>query len=1553
MAIFCPNFKSKEWIDLVAEVGSRDAIRAYYLNEQDIPSPEYAKEILANGVVSYNTASNPIEHNDIVKHKIISEQLETVNEYLKQISKRDEVVETDNSLTIGGYVINVNNVGKTREELEQIVDNEHQRLIDESEVLNEILSSLDVDTSSTEYKNAYPNHSITDLNDNPIGITSKPIGQNYSPRASLNTVKGLQETFAKLGIYVDVIEDFTMSDSGNIVLLNGIPTIRFNPNKIQGDTVYHEFGHLYIDLLGYESPLIKAGISQLLDTKLAKAIRVRNPELGQEKFEKELLTTAIGMNASDLISNPETLAKWNFWLNRVFRGINELINKITNGRFGEERNVAKELAADLVNQTIGKSLTGTLSDYMQHQVSEPLAYSRAVESGLAMLETVIRDTNTRIGIWRSNAQFVERSRQMIGSIDMTNLIIKKDLGDVGSALGTALTFTYNDMQRIQKNLDHYHTQFFVKKIPFENLTPKQQTDVNNALYGTRVFMDTFSKISDVRTMLQDHIDELNDNIEIMLAESAKLTGDEKAELDADIDATIKYVEDMVEYFDNVNALKLSIDSRMSDMIQSFHDLLPIAIAHSMRYSTNPVVTNDAIAAITKTYQDSSWVARQFDSLLKSTNPIAANLANVIRVTLGIKESRVGTMQREYYEARLGVNDSDLDLFLDKDKRLTQKYDLDQFNDELTAALSKIVASGFKYSPRYYRAMSTWIRNNTKIVTDPKTGLEYTEEGFNDLIAERAKTMSKEAYIEWRDSNFSLKGKHTIAKYTGEYSSPMDKFIQPKYLEIQRRPEFVKFYNTLKNIMTETTSAYNIPQGKGILPARRIGDEADSTEIEKGDDIKIGIGGERQFQLSFKHIGLLNRVELITIPTQHKGEHTADYNYRALAIINNSGQTEGKHYRDLRDVVEENTKRYRKSVEQHGAAVETNLDVVIPDWIDSALSYKYKHDIQGEVENLLYKLKTDAVTEYSYLTGKDKTSAEKDLQGNKIVQKFPGSTSNIYNQAFRSVEMHFYDHFREPSKYDNPLIKLKNYSSFLGIGFNMFANTKNITQGGFMSAAEAMAGVFFENSNLRWAQGKYFSGTTSYFADANVFERKKGDPRKASSKQNAFFKQIPIIRAYNDLMERVTDDKISKAYALRMAESAAYLGQEIGEHMMQNTLYLAMMDSHRLIKVDGRYRLMTLFDYTNLQIEQTSKSKDDAENHKIMAGNVETKARLKAEFEANPKFYDIYDFNEDTGFNELTETYANLNKTDKASLDEAVAQFQLRAIAVSHEIHGVYNKADKGNINHTVLGELLIQFKAWMRPGWTKRFGYDGGIFKVKPTWDESSQSQNVGAYKALGKFLFSNPISDETKAAFATKNAEGIAKGLANVVTDYLKFIGSVKIYWHMMTPVEQAGARRAAAEFAALGIAFALLIGGMKFRNRDDKRKKLRALNFLLYQLDASRMELLTFIPVFGWANQGKQLLTNPAATWGTMANIAVLMGDLVMYPIENAEQRVFQGGNYRDQLKIAVHAKKILPGANILQRWDAMDKQFQAYKMIGNIGVGDIASGSPEGSGSGVPSN
>jgi len=171
-------------------------------------------------------------------------------------------------------------------------------------------------------------------------------------------VSTLQDNFrTSMGINVKVVTDENMKENAKVETKDGQTVITLSSN-VFSDTVIHEFGHIYVDLLGVKNPLVAQGIAQLKGSKLWKEVEARYPELSGEALAKEVLVTAIGLEGAKIYSEARSEKKWRIWLNKFFRAVGKL--------FGVEPNAARELARQMIQNDMQRG-SQPLSDYTQFQ----------------------------------------------------------------------------------------------------------------------------------------------------------------------------------------------------------------------------------------------------------------------------------------------------------------------------------------------------------------------------------------------------------------------------------------------------------------------------------------------------------------------------------------------------------------------------------------------------------------------------------------------------------------------------------------------------------------------------------------------------------------------------------------------------------------------------------------------------------------------------------------------------------------------------------------------------------------------------------------------------------------------------------------------------------------------------------------------------------------------------------------------------------------------------------------------------------------------------------
>jgi len=164
-----------------------------------------------------------------------------------------------------------------------------------------------------------------------------------------------------------VVYDDTLNVTAQVE--SGGKTITVNPTLMQDETLGHEYGHVLIDLMGgMKSPFIQRARKQLIGSTAEERVTRNYPEdKGTEKFEKEIVATAIGTELADLFKERESRNKFAQWLLEFFRKLRNTL--------GISRNDAQTLAGQLAgNKRIKLSkLKGTPSTYTQQSREDAIA----------------------------------------------------------------------------------------------------------------------------------------------------------------------------------------------------------------------------------------------------------------------------------------------------------------------------------------------------------------------------------------------------------------------------------------------------------------------------------------------------------------------------------------------------------------------------------------------------------------------------------------------------------------------------------------------------------------------------------------------------------------------------------------------------------------------------------------------------------------------------------------------------------------------------------------------------------------------------------------------------------------------------------------------------------------------------------------------------------------------------------------------------------------------------------------------------------------------------
>lgn len=142
----------------------------------------------------------------------------------------------------------------------------------------------------------------------------------------------------------EVIEDYNMPLLGSVH--NQGKTIKINPRlmekELASDTLFHEFGHIFIDIAGgMGNAKLKEARKALVGSELEAKVLARYPDLiGTTKLDKEVLAQALGEETYKVWADEN---KRSTWENILYDILNFLKNAL-----GLERNVIRKMSKEML-----------------------------------------------------------------------------------------------------------------------------------------------------------------------------------------------------------------------------------------------------------------------------------------------------------------------------------------------------------------------------------------------------------------------------------------------------------------------------------------------------------------------------------------------------------------------------------------------------------------------------------------------------------------------------------------------------------------------------------------------------------------------------------------------------------------------------------------------------------------------------------------------------------------------------------------------------------------------------------------------------------------------------------------------------------------------------------------------------------------------------------------------------------------------------------------------------------------------------------------------------
>ena len=931
----------------------------------------------------------------------------------------------------------------------------------------------------------------------------------------------------------------------------------------------------------------------------------------------------------------------------------------------------------------------------------------------------------------------------------------------------------------------------------------------------------------------------------------------------------------------------------------------------MRYnelSSNPLYGGRGVLHNTemffKAQHDESFMQRHMDALADTHNSYMANVMRLYDYKMRYMQDEVNeiTVKWEEEVSKLEESGSSVSKFIDKNTaKVISPIDYSAFYKARNEMFKSVDKTYKNRNINWRTAVNKWfVQNTVRISKEEETALRN----------KMKKELGEEGYKDWLSRQVYGKPGRRKFKRTSPFFKPkMEIYGNETYMSLNEKElEFYKFLTSTLSYLTEHVKSSIVKEG--FIPAIPINNKSATDQIVNG--LGWRKGNNTQSKVVTNDIGEI--VEFLPFDYNNmlaKGDYKVASKYDDEAT--------------KRKIAEHNKKEKERVKKEHAASVNQNLVDTMPIFIREAIKHKHKKAMEFELLRVRKSFMTNHKIKLSK-NGKPIIDRYKDMSGliDNSVEKTT-TDSKVLAHYEDWLRMIFYEQFENDEGNLQKIARvIQNYTSFKGMAFNILSSINNQVYGSIQSNIEAAAGQFFSTGDWFKASGEYWHGAKSYMYD---------EENSPSTKQSAFIQYFSIMMDFKE--QALGNENLNLANrALQKASwvaNKAYMFEHMSEHYLQNKVLFAMAFSHRL--VDGK--LVTFEDYKRENLGRIiTRELSIEDTKKQIKINKEKEKKLKEKFNKAPQLYELFEFKN-----------GKLIPNDKLSKEE-IAEFERRVLGVNQYLHGIYNKEDAGTMQQYALGRLAIQFRKWMRPGWTKRFGNRFG----EEYWNERRSVKEQGIYVTTARFL-ATPVLDgwsEYIDKKGTKEAIGIGKFLTDLTKDYAKFLTNIKVHWHTLSSSEQAAVKRTFLEYATFCAAIGLLYVAKSIKGDDDDPPM--ALMLTIYQLDRTVTEMTTYIPlavapgdVFGltengspifvgggWFNESKKLLKSPTATFSTLEAIIKLGKNIIAYPFVDEEEMIYQSGVYSGQNKINVQMKKLIPMWNQYERLKHLPQNYKYYKLF-----------------------
>lgn len=672
---------------------------------------------------------------------------------------------------------------------------------------------------------------------------------------------------------------------------------------------------------------------------------------------------------------------------------------------------------------------------------------------------------------------------------------------------------------------------------------------------------------------------------------------------------------------------------------------------------------------------------------------------------------------------------------------------------------------------------------------------------------------------------------------------------------------------------------------------------------------------------------------------------------------------------LKEVTELNKQIDKDNLELEKAYINRDWEQVFSTLILQGEEYNAKYNMKDLLYLTLEQLRSQEIFKTDTRTGFDSNVLKNRILStidNEVFKKTNSSrTADIFENWMRR---YLYGQFHKNTKLRRYADSIQAYTTAKYMMLNLRGGIANVNTGLVNILGDQLAGIHFTTKEFVSAVAEYGKSVVGLIGDF-IYE-----DGKASNEISAICRMFDIVDVDQMIGAPSSENKVTPTTFVNKTNTLLYSFMGTGEHFMQNSALIAMLNSHRVYfdNDTGKYVIGTFNNYIqgveiqalkniisnpnsewnylneefNNYIKNIKRDKNLAKKYsefrrdivldfiksdyvnpengnrrKLAKEYIETRKKLiadaKIEFEGFETVRQQLVFDKEEGIEKI--------KEGSKITTYQLAKLRDNALEVNKQIHGVYDKMGAAKIESLWWGSLVMQYHKHIYPGYMKRW-------RRKGYWNETTNSAIKGSRTSLYDLIIKSFVTNQS---FDTNynNLDGI-KSIKAISMKLLDIFTDFTLNYQTLSVWEQANIKRNLGDICGIlsGILFTMLIYALW---DDDDIKDNKLINTLLYLADRLYTESRMYNIMGAYAEFTTQWSQPIAAL--SMFKDAFKALNLLSQMMFNGEDfnPIYTNTQYKGQNKFGVLIKRNIPIVRVIQRYENVARNNKYYRINDNNGI------------------